>query len=88
MSPTIHYHHIFLKVGASSVPGAVQLLQMWVAQAQGIGRFQANDQSAHVPVRRLHERKVCIGQCSSHNGTRTGIKKVLQRIFRRIRWVE
>jgi hypothetical protein len=31
---------------------------MWAAQAQGLGRFQANDQSAHVPLRRLHARQV------------------------------
>jgi hypothetical protein len=35
-----------------------QLLQMRAAQAQGLGRFQANDQSAHVSVRRLHASKV------------------------------
>jgi hypothetical protein len=35
-----------------------QLLQMRGAQAQGIGRFQDDDQSTHVHVRGLHAPKV------------------------------
>jgi hypothetical protein len=37
-----------------------QLLQMRGAQAQGIGRFQDDDQPTHVHVRGLHAPKVCV----------------------------
>jgi hypothetical protein len=52
------------------------LLHLQAAQAQALGRFQANDQSAHVLVRRLHARQVCsrhgavqqaLVQCSKKN---------------------